>query len=195
MLAEVAVAETAPIGAKIRALRRRGNLTQVQLASRLGISPSYLNLIEQNRRPLSAALLLKLAELFQLDLKAFSSDHDARLVSDLLEVLGDPLFEDHDVTAQEVRELGTASPTLARAVVTLYRAYRTARESAETLASRLVEDENVASIDTRLPTEEVSDLVQRQMNYFPELEDGAEKLWRDGRLESYALYERLVRYL
>ena len=51
----------APLGAKVRALRRRAQVTQVQLASQLGISPSYLNLIEQNRRPLTAPLLLKLA--------------------------------------------------------------------------------------------------------------------------------------
>lgn len=188
------MSDVAPIGAKIRGLRRRGNLTQVQLAGRLGISPSYLNLIEQNRRPLSAALLLKLADLFQLDLKTFSSDHEARLVSDLLEVFGDSLFEDHDITAQEVRELASVSPAMARGVLTLYRGYRAARESADTIASRL-EGADIASIDARLPTEEVSDLVQGQMNYFPELETGAEKLWRDARLESDALYEGLVRYL
>ena len=45
------------LGAKLRALRRRENLTQVQLAERLEISPSYLNLIENNRRPLTAPIL------------------------------------------------------------------------------------------------------------------------------------------
>ena len=59
----------APLGGKVRALRRRAQVTQVQLASQLGISPSYLNLIEQNRRALSAPLLLKLAEILSFDLK------------------------------------------------------------------------------------------------------------------------------
>ncbi|MGH7439789.1 MAG: helix-turn-helix domain-containing protein, partial [Polyangiaceae bacterium] len=53
------------LGAKVRTLRRRESLSQVQLAERLGISASYLNLIESNRRPLPAALLIKLAQLFE----------------------------------------------------------------------------------------------------------------------------------
>src|SRR5687767_11563651 len=67
--AEEAMAQIAALGGKVRSLRRRAHMTQVQLASQLGISPSYLNLIEQNRRPLSAPLLIKLAEILQFDLK------------------------------------------------------------------------------------------------------------------------------
>ena len=54
---------TLKLGAKIRNLRRREKLSQVQLAEKLDISPSYLNLIEHNRRPLSAPLLIKLAQI------------------------------------------------------------------------------------------------------------------------------------
>src|SRR5882757_3705875 len=62
------------LGAKVRALRRRENLNQVQLAERLGISASYLNLIESNKRPLPAALLIRLAQLFNVDLHSFATD-------------------------------------------------------------------------------------------------------------------------
>ena len=55
------------LGAKVRSLRRRENLSQAQLAQRLGVSASYLNLIEANRRPLPAGLLIKLAQQFSLD--------------------------------------------------------------------------------------------------------------------------------
>ena len=68
------------LGAKLRALRRRERLTQVELAEKLGISPSYLNLIENNRRPLTAPVLIRLAQLFQLDLTAFATGDDARLL-------------------------------------------------------------------------------------------------------------------
>ena len=78
------------LGPKVRALRRRESLSQVQLAERLGISPSYLNLIESNRRPLPATLLIKLAQLFGIDLHTFGGDDDARLVNDLLEAFADP---------------------------------------------------------------------------------------------------------
>ena len=94
--------EVPPLGAKVRALRRREGLTQTQLAERLGISPSYLNLIEHSRRPLPAPLLIRLAELFRLDLQQLSSENDARSVADLMEVFGDPVFEAHDVASSEV---------------------------------------------------------------------------------------------
>src|SRR5271165_2774195 len=100
------------LGAKVRSLRRRESLSQVQLAERLGISPSYLNLIESNRRPLPAALLIKLAQQFGVDLQTFASDEDARLVSELLEVFSDPLFEAYGLTSTDVRELATTNPAV-----------------------------------------------------------------------------------
>src|SRR3954470_22922605 len=117
------------LGSKIRALRRKQGITQALLAERLGISGSYLNLIEHDRRQLPAPLLIKLAQLFELDLTSFASDHDARLVSDLLEAFGDPLFEGHSLSAAEVRDLASTAPAAARAVLALYHSYRGARES------------------------------------------------------------------
>src|SRR5438477_323709 len=112
-------ADSSRLGAKVRALRRREQLTQVQLAQRLGISASYLNLIESNRRPLPASLLIKLAQVFNADLHTFASDEDAHLISSLLEAFSDPLFEPYGLAAVEMRELVTATPSLARAVLAL----------------------------------------------------------------------------
>lgn len=186
------------LGAKVRALRRREQMTQIALADRLGISPSYLNLIENNRRPLTAPLLLKLAQLFQLDLQTFAaSEEDARLSADLLEAFGDPLFDGHSITNQDLRELVASSPSVARAVMTLYRSYVAARDSAETLGERLAGDGFAGpGLDaSRLPSEEVSDLVQRHMNHFPELEEAAEALWREARLDDDDVYRGLTRHL
>jgi len=102
------------LGAKVRALRRRESLSQVQLAQQLGISASYLNLIEANRRPLPANLLIKIAQLFGVDVAAFASDDDGRLVADLTEAFADPVLEDYDLTSVDVRELATANRTAAR---------------------------------------------------------------------------------
>jgi hypothetical protein len=179
----------------VRALRRGRGLTQAQLAERLGISASYLNLIEHGRRNLSAPVLIKLASVLELDLKALAGDDDARTLADLMEVFGDPMFEPHDVTNQEVRELCATTPTAARAVVRLYQAFRAAREASDTLAATL-SDGDLAGVDSsHLPTEEVSDLVQRHVNHFPELEAGAEALWRDARLDRDDLYTSLVKHL
>ena len=190
------MAEVPLLGAKVRALRRRENLTQVQLAERLGVSASYLNLIENNRRPLPAPLLIRIAQIFQLDLSTFATSDDARLVADLLEVFGDPLFDSHGLTNADLRDVATSSPNIARAVLTLYRSYVATRESVSTLAERLTGEESITGVDpSRLPSEEVTDLIQRHTNYFPELEEGAELLWRQAELDAEDVYRGLVRYL
>ncbi|WP_437675619.1 helix-turn-helix domain-containing protein [Sorangium sp. So ce131] len=189
------MADAPLLGAKVRALRRREHMTQVDLADRLGVSASYLNLIENNRRPLTAPLLIRLAQVFQLDLQTFASEEDVRLTADLHEVFGDPIFESHGLTNADLRELVASSPNVARAVLTLYRTYATTRESLDTLGERLAGDGFVGVDNSRLPSEEVSDLIQRRMNHFPELEEGAEVLWREGQLDADDVYRGLVRYL
>jgi predicted transcriptional regulator/transcriptional regulator with XRE-family HTH domain len=187
--------DLSPLGAKIRGLRRQRSMTQAQLATRLGISASYLNLIEHNKRALSAPILIRLAEVFDLDLRTLSAENHARVIADLMEVFGDPIFERHDVTNGEVRDLCASTPSAARAVLALYQAYRAAREASDTLAATL-SDGDLAGIDSsHLPTEEVSDFIQRHMNHFPELEEGAEALWREARLDRDYLSTSLVRHL
>src|SRR5687768_17729061 len=143
--------EAPRFGAKVRALRRRESLSQVELAEKLAISPSYLNLIENNRRPLPANLLIRLAQLFNVDVHSFATDEDARMVADLTEAFADPLFEEHDLTSVDVREMAAASPGAARAVLSLYRAYRAARASADDLSSRLSDGEEMAGGDRSHP--------------------------------------------
>lgn len=191
-----AVPATVPLGVKVRGLRRREGLSQAQLAERLGVSPSYLNLIENNRRPLPSQLLIKVAQLFRVDLQTFASDEHGRATSDLMEVFSDPLFEPHDLTTTDVAEVSAASPNAARAILSLYRAYQSARDATETLASGLFQGGDLAAEGRfRLPPEEVSDLVQRHANHFPALEEAAEALWRDAQLCADHIGTDLVRHL
>ena len=62
----------AVIGQTVRRLRKDRDLTQQALATRLGISASYLNLIEHDQRAVTASLLIKLAETLRVDLGALS---------------------------------------------------------------------------------------------------------------------------
>ncbi len=183
------------LGTKVRGLRRRERMTQAQLADRLGISPSYLNLIENNRRPLTAGLLLKLAHEFKLDLASFSPSDDARLLSDLREVFGDPMFESSGVTAADLHELSAAAPGVARAVLTLYRSYKSAREAADMLGERLAQHGQGQARLADTPTEEVNDLVQRRQNHFPAIEQAAEALWREAELDADDVYGGLIAFL
>ena len=81
-------------GARLRALRAQHRLTQAELAARLDISPSYVNQLEANQRPLTASVMVALAEAFNLDLSSLTSDTSDRLVMDLREALADPVFGD-----------------------------------------------------------------------------------------------------
>jgi len=190
------MAQSRRLGAKVRALRRKQGLRQARLAQMLGISPSYLNLIEHDRRPLSTTLLLRLTELFDLDLKTFAADSDARLATDLMEVFGDPAFEDHRINPVEIRDLAIGSPPIARAVLLLYQRYRSARDSALGLAAKISEDPSFPGVDySRLPTEEVSDFLQSRQNHFPELEEAAERLWSEAGLRPDDMYHGLSGYL
>ncbi len=183
------------LGAKVRALRRREGLSQVQMAERLGISPSYLNLIESNRRPLPAQLLIKLAQIFGVDLHTFGGDDDARVVSDLLEVFADPVFDAYQLASTDLRDLAVNQPQVARAVLALYSSLKTQREASDTLASRLDGEEGSGVDRSQLPSEEVNDLVQKHMNHLPELEEAAEELWKKARFDAEELYPGLLRYL
>jgi len=184
------------LGIRVKALRRGEKLTQKDMADRLDISPSYLNLIEHGRRPLSAALLIKLSRIFHVDLSTFTADDDGRTVDDLMEVFADPLFDHDALTSHDVREFAQHAPNVARAVLALYDALRAARESSVALSSQVTDAQEGSSLDrSRLPSEEVSELIQRNRNYFHELELGAEALWRDGHLDTQDMFRCLVSYL
>ncbi|HEX9985870.1 MAG TPA: short-chain fatty acyl-CoA regulator family protein [Thermoanaerobaculia bacterium] len=183
------------LGSKVRAFRRREGMTQTDLAARLEISPSYLNLIEHNQRPLPAYLLVRLAQIFRVELDAFADDSHARLAADLQEVFGEPLFEEHGLTTNDVRELAE-NPGMARAVLSLFRQYKNANESVRDLASQLHDRGSFAGVaPMHLPSEEVSDVIQENRNYFPELEAAADEIARRAQLDRRDLYRSLTAYL
>src|SRR5687767_12955720 len=130
-------------GRRVRALRSRAGLTQTELAQRLGVSASYLNLIEHERRPLTAGVLVRLAQVLDLDLRGMGSGLDADLLADLQEAFADPLFEGAPPPEAEVRDLAITSPEAARSVVRLHRAYVTAQASARTLAAQAMDREDL----------------------------------------------------
>ncbi|MEP6493298.1 MAG: short-chain fatty acyl-CoA regulator family protein [bacterium] len=188
--------DTPRLGSRLRALRATHKLSQKQLAERLGISASYLNLIEHDRRPLTADLLLRLARALDTDLRAFGSE-DGQLTAELCEILTDPVFEAHPLTSTEIRAAVSSHPEFARAMRHLHERFATARESLETLGAQLLD----AQADTgggdraRHASEQVSDFIERHHNYFPALEAEAERVRRDGRLGDADLFGQLSRYI
>ncbi|HEV8658360.1 MAG TPA: short-chain fatty acyl-CoA regulator family protein [Thermoanaerobaculia bacterium] len=183
------------LGNKVRGLRRREGLSQIQLASQLEISPSYLNLIEHNQRPLPAHLLVKVAQVFKVDLSAFAEDGQTRLAADLQEVFGDALFEEHPLTTNDVREIAD-NASAARAVIGLYQAYRSSVDSTRALAAKLYDGRDFLGLDpAHLPSEEVNDVIQENLNYFPELEAAAARVAASAHLDRSDMYRALTSYL
>ena len=122
------------IGRTIRRLRSESRLTQQALAVRLGISASYLNLIEHDQRTVTASLLIKLGETLGVDLATLSGRSERQLEVALREVFADPLLSADAVPEAEVAELAAIAPNAAHAVLALYRAWRVAREDAGGIA-------------------------------------------------------------
>ena len=79
-------------GQRVRRIRRERGLTHGRMAAQLGISTSYLNLIERSQRPVTVPFLLKLGQAFDIDLQRFAEDDEGRVTAQLREVFGDPLF-------------------------------------------------------------------------------------------------------
>ncbi len=158
----------APIGRTLRRLRLEHSLSQQALAVRLGISPSYLNLIEHDQRKITAGLLIKLAEVLRVDLATLSGAQERQIETGLREVFADALIGAEPVPETELAALA-ALPGAARAVLALYRAWRVSTEDASGIAlpsgRRLL-----------LPTEEARDAFHERSNHFPALEAAAEAI-------------------
>ncbi|MDO8290068.1 MAG: short-chain fatty acyl-CoA regulator family protein [Parvibaculum sp.] len=183
-------------GPRIRRLRRERGLTQARMATDLGISASYLNLIERNQRPMSAQILLKLAETYDIELRSLGGDDEARAMTGLREVFADPLFRDSGLTAQDIQEVAAASPTSAEAIATLYRAYQQAVVNTSLLAERLADRDLLDGGQTlSAPLEEVRDFINSRNNHFPQLDETAEELYRSAQLGADEPYVSLRNYL
>ena len=158
-------------GAKLREIRTRINLTQKEFAARLGVSLPYLNQMENNNRPVSTAVLIRLAQDFGVDVGEMSSGDGERVVSDLREVLADPLFTEEMPPLADLRLVAANAPALARAFLDLHRGYRSAQERLASL------DEALGREDARAqpsPWEEVRDFFHYCDNYIDAVDRAAE---------------------
>ncbi len=157
-------------GAALRETRARAKLTQRAFADRLGVSLPYLSQMENNHRPVSAGVLLKLASEFSLDLSAMAVGDADRMVVDLAEALADPVF-DAPPGMIDLRLATNNAPAFARAFLQLYRAHREGQERLAALDEALGAGmQNAASS----PWEEVRDFFHYCDNYIDAVDRAAE---------------------
>ncbi len=157
------------IGRTVRRLRLEQQLTQQALAVRLGISASYLNLIEHDQRAVTANLLIKLGETLRVDLAALSGASERQLEAGLREAFADPMLGVAPIPDEELATIAGASPAAARAVLALYRAWRVTREDSSGIALP-------SGRRMLLPAEEARDAFGERANHFPTLEIAAETI-------------------
>ena len=155
------------VGPRFRRIRRQLGLSQTQMAEGLGISPSYVNLIERNQRPVSAQILLRLAETYDLDLRDLAAGEDDRAFAELNEIVSDPLFRALELPKQELRDFAELAPNMAHAMQRLYAAYMEARRGETLAASRFAGRDEAGGYEAN-PVDRVRDIIEAEPQPFPD---------------------------
>ena len=158
-------------GVSLRQLRQNLNLSQAEFASKLRISLPYLSQMENNHRPISASVVLALAQEFEFDVTELADSDADRIVADLKEAFADTLFSDQAVTDGDLQLTASNAPNLARAFIDLHRAYRQGQERMAALDDALGQE--VSSVEPS-PWEEVRDFFHYCDNYIDSVDRAAE---------------------
>jgi|TARA_B100001741_G_scaffold218681_1_gene181323 predicted transcriptional regulator/transcriptional regulator with XRE-family HTH domain len=182
------------IGPKIKAFRRKLGIQANKLADQLGISPSYLNLIEGGKRKIDGDLLLKVCQELKIELSDLAVKSDLNLVNDISELLDDQLFEDLDILGPEIKDLVNTNPKFARALIKLGDNFKQKDHDivnrVENLSGKIIDSRKAA-----FPGEIVSDFLQENKNYFPKLEDFANSVFEKIQVNNRSTYFGLCEFL
>ncbi len=128
------------IGATLRERRRALGIAQAALAAQVGISASYLNLIEGDKRAIGGALLKRIADALGLALSEIDGAAERRLVADLGELCGEPLLADLHLEPGQTHALAARHREWARALARLHRAWIDRGQAVNALSDRLRQD-------------------------------------------------------
>ena len=163
-------------GAKLREVRQSVGLSQKAFAAKVGVSLPYLNQMENNHRPISAAVVLALVQEFGFDVAQFTPGDTERLVSDMREALADPIFADAPALA-DLRLTASNAPSVARAFLALHRAYKQSNERLASLDEALGRGSSESTLSA---WEEVRDFFHYCDNYVDAIDKAAEEISRNG---------------
>jgi predicted transcriptional regulator/plasmid maintenance system antidote protein VapI len=182
-------------GPRLKRLRRERGLTQARMAEELDVSPSYLNLMESNQRPITVQVLIRLTDVYGVDPRDFMEIEGEQSVGDMEQILADPLFRDATVPRAEVRDAAEHSPALLAAMLRLYRAYATAREASEAGVFSGADRDRAEPLLGESPIEKVRGILQEARNHFPDLEEAAEAFSASLPQDGQGLFAPLAEYL
>ena len=188
------------VGTRIRQRRREMGVTQSQLARAVGISASYLNLIEWNKRPIAGARLRHIAEALGLSLDDLEGAAERRLLETLTEIAHLPPLEGLGVEVDRVNELIGRFPGWARTVAALARSEREAVSRAQALSDRLSNDpflgETVHGMLTRIAAvRSAADILTEYADLPVDQRDRFDRIIHDESHALSAVGEALAAYL
>ncbi len=182
------------IGPKIKAFRRQLGLQANKFAEQLGISPTYLNLIEGGKRKIDGDLLIKISKELRVELSDLTSKSDVNLENDISELLDDQLFEGLDILGPEVKDLVSTNPKIARALIKLGDNFKQKDHEivnkVENISGKIIDSRKAA-----FPGEVISDFLQENKNYFPKLEEFANSVFDKVQKNNRTRYIALCDYL
>jgi XRE family transcriptional regulator, fatty acid utilization regulator len=180
-------------GARVRKLRTELGLSQSAMAGELGISISYLNLVERNQRPLTAQLLIKLSENYNIDLRSFGEEEETQSVRALDDLLADPMFENLKVSRAELRVVAEQAPSLVPVLQHLYAAYGDARDLAAKGGGFEIERGELKGVTRSAEVlDKTRSFLQQNHNHFPALEALAEELYAQLTQQSDQLHPAIL---
>ena len=171
-------------GPRLKKQRISKGFSQAELSKTIGISPSYLNLIESGKRKIPLSLLIKAADKLDLSIKDFSTESSKRLLSDVMDVLSNEIFDDLKITNHDTSDFIGSNPNIAKALLTINDSFKSFKEDMQNRLETMDVNANQIEKPTRLPVEIVSDILQENKNYFHDLEISSEKLRNEIGLET-----------
>ena len=90
-------------GPRLKRLRRERQMTQARMAEELDVSPSYLNLMERNQRPITVQVLIRLADVYGIDPREFMEGEGEQTIGEMEQILADPCFATPAFPARKCR--------------------------------------------------------------------------------------------
>ena len=182
------------IGPKIKAFRRQLGIQANKLAEEMGISASYLNLIESGKRKIDGDLLLKVCDKLRIELSDLTSKSDLNLENNISELLSDEIFEDLDILGPEVKDLVNTNPKIAKALIKLGDNFK---QKDHEIVNKLenISGKIIDSRKTSFPGEVISDFLQENKNFFPKLENFANSIFEKVKQNNRTRYIALCEFL
>ncbi|MGH1369460.1 MAG: short-chain fatty acyl-CoA regulator family protein [Maritimibacter sp.] len=132
-------------GSRIRERRIARAMKQADLARRVEISPSYLNLIEHNRRRIGGKLLVDLARILEVEPAQLSQGAEGALVTALRDAAARNNTKDDFVDSERAEDFAGRFPGWAGLVMAQARRVEDLERLVETLSDRLAHDPHLAA--------------------------------------------------